>query len=330
MIQQPVPPPTAGRDVVLIVSDDIGYADFGFHGSKQAITPNLDALARQGVVFTRAYAGSPVCSPSRATILTGLAPTEILSANLKPYTDNPKGRLGPVTTSRWLPDMMRGNRYRTAGFGKWHLGEVTPPPVRGFEYFWGFSGGWAPMYGQHKDPNRKLKRWTIGSLQPSLSPSEGYLTHEIARRSCEWLDATQESPRFLYVAFNAAHTPVTAPQGSNRGSLRARYLQVVKEMDSAIGTILRRLPSEAIVIFTNDNGGATNNASSNAPLIGHKGTLSEGGTRVPMIVRWSSVYSPGRSNAVISHAEIYEMLTGVRMTREQPVSAYRGKVMVHR
>ena len=290
-------------NIVVIVADDMGYADIGAHGSRDVRTPHIDALARDGVRFTDAYVSGPYCSPTRAGFLTGRYPQRF------GHEFNP----GPVSAELGLPlgettiaDRLKTAGYRTAIFGKWHLGagEKYHPLRRGFDEFFGFLGGAHTYLGVGTGANRLLEGTT------PVESFDGYLTDALAERASTYVKQQASKPFFLYLAFNAAHTPLEVTKkyldrfAHIQDEQRRTYAAMVSAMDDGIGKVLgtlreQNLDQNTLVIFFNDNGGPTMetttiNGSSNAPLKGSKRTTWEGGIRVPFMIRWTGRLPAGR------------------------------------
>ena len=296
--------PAASRpNVVLIITDDVGYGDLGSYGAPDVKTPNIDALAKAGVRFTQFYANGPTCTPTRAGLISGRYQQRSALERPLSSASSPDGALGLPATGRSLPQLLRNHGYATALIGKWHLGYLpqNSPKAHGFDAFFGFKSGYVDYY-QHTD----------GLGQPDLfegeTPikAEGYMTDLITERSVKFIGEQSQSPFFLEVAYSAAHWPYQAPDqpstavGNSRHMLphdentntRADYVKLMERADAGIGKILaaldrQKLTANTIVIFTNDNGGEW--LSRNNPFFGRKAQLYEGGIRVPAIIRW-----PGR------------------------------------
>jgi arylsulfatase A len=304
------PPARSSPNVLLIVVDDLGYGDLGCYGSKEIRTPSIDRLAKEGVRLTDFYANAPICSPTRAALMTGRYPHRAGFEWAIGYGE--RGR-GLAASEPSLPRMMKSGGYRTALFGKWHLGYDAKfsPIAQGFDEFFGFLGPDIDYYS-HREAlgGRGLYEGTALVDQP------GYMTDLIADRALAFIDKNAARPFFLEVAFNAPHFPFQPPgkpqdartkqtYGPQNGT-RADYIEMVEHMDLRVGEILssidtHKLTATTLVIFVDDNGGER--FSSNAPFRGTKLTLWEGGIRVPCVVRWPGVISPG----TVSHQPIMTM-----------------------
>ena len=290
-------------NIVVIVADDMGYADIGPYGSKDIPTPNLDALARDGVRFTDAYVSGPYCSPTRAGLMTGKYPQRFgHEYNILPNSvATAHSEIGLPLTERTMADALKAAGYSTALFGKWHLGSASRfhPMERGFEEFFGFIDG-AHSY---MTPAVTQRNPLFEGRKPVAEPR--YLTEVLAERATEYVNRKGARPYFLYLAFNAVHTPMEASDKYlNRFShipdeTRRTYAAMLSAMDDAIGKTLAALDENTIVFFFSDNGGPTfaggRNGSSNNPLRGSKRTTWEGGVRVPLIVKWKGRLTPGTS-----------------------------------
>jgi len=284
-------------NIIFILADDLGYGDLSCYGAKDLQTPNIDALAQQGITFTRAYANSTVCSPSRASILTGNYPDLVgVPGVIRDMQDNTWGNLREDITT--LPEELQKLNYNTALIGKWHLGYKSPdlPNDRGFDYFKGFVGDMMDDYYTHRRAGVNWMRENNQVINP-----KGHATDMFTDWTLEYLreQNKQEKPFFLFLTYNAPHDPVQPPQEwlskiqnkeQNSTLKRQKMIAFVEHLDYNVGRILDQLNNSdlgenTIVVFTSDNGGALQYGASNNPFTGGKGDFFEGGIRVPCIVK---------------------------------------------
>jgi arylsulfatase A-like enzyme len=289
-------------NIIVIVGDDMGYADLGVHGCRDIPTPNLDALANGGVRFTNGYVSGPYCSPTRAGLLTGRYQTRF-GHEFNPGGDGPATPKGLPLSEKTIADRLKAAGYATGLIGKWHLGNTPEyrPQRRGFDEFFGFLGG--------------AHSYRAGEGAPILrgnKPVEEneYMTDAFAREAIDFVERHRESPFFLYLAFNAVHTPMHATDerlekfASIDDPKRRTYAAMMSAMDDAIGEVLAKvkasgLEDDTLVFFISDNGGpmlkgTTVNGSINEPLRGSKRTTLEGGVRVPFFVKWPGHVPAGK------------------------------------
>ncbi len=298
---------SARPNVLVIVSDDHGYADVGFQGSQEVPTPSLDRLANGGVICTSGYVSHPFCSPTRAGLMTGRYQARF-GHEYNPVYDPLDKQEGLPLSERILPQYFVEAGYKTGWIGKWHLGAspAHAPWQRGFAETFGFIGGghafinWKPNERQYTLP---LTR----NSEPLQSVPE-HLTTAFGQEAAEFVKRNQAQPWFLYLAFNAPHTPhqPTAEREQKFSGVenpqRRKYLAQISLLDDAIGMVTDALESSGqsqrtLVFFFSDNGGPTKNGANNGKLRGQKGQVYEGGVRVPFVIRWPAKIKPGSTYA---------------------------------
>lgn len=313
---------TAPPNVVLILADDLGWNSVGYH-NKDFQTPHLDRLVRQGVELDQFYV-APMCSPTRAGLMTGRYPIRFGAARavIPPYRD-----FGLPVSELTLPERLADLGYMDRGiFGKWHLGHRRSkwhPLHQGFTHFHGHFNGAIDYFELTRE---EVRDWHVDA---DASDEQGYATHLIADAAAEWItrSAPAESPYFCYVPFNAPHSPFQAPEetiarftvgdgNEAKGPRRAKTknLAILKamiwEMDEGIGRILQSIEESGesdntIVWFLSDNGGIGSLPKLNAPLRGSKLSVYEGGVRVPACIRWPSRISAGiKSQRVCGYIDV--------------------------
>lgn len=303
---------TGRPNILLIVADDLGYADLGVQGCEDVATPNIDRLAGSGVRFTDGYVTAPVCSPSRAGLLTGRSQQRFgHEFNSGPAQKAPP-TFGLPLSEKTVADRLRAGGYHTGLIGKWHLGyrEELWPLRRGFDEFFGFIGG-AHSYFEAGPESRN----PILDGEARVNEID-YTTREFGRRAVTFVEQNRGDPWFLCLAFNAVHTPLQAtPEDLARVAHikdpdRRTFAAMLVAMDDAVGNLLDALERsgqrrKTLVIFLSDNGGPTaTNTSSNRPFRGFKGDVWEGGIRVPWVVSWPGSIKPGVSAVPVTSLDV--------------------------
>lgn len=294
-------------NILLILVDDLGFGDLECQGAKDMKTPHINKFASQGMTCTNFYANSTVCSPSRASLLTGRYPDMVgVPGVIRQNEDNSWGYLSEEAILQ--PQVLNAKGYKSAIIGKWHLGLEEPniPTARGFDFFKGFLGD---MMNDYWDHLRKGINW-MRLNEKEINP-EGHATDLFTEWSIEYLEkqAASEQPFYLYLAYNAPHFPIQPPQEWLNTVLereigidmkRAKNVAFIEHLDNSIGMVMQALEDtglieNTIVIFTSDNGGALRYAQSNGELRGGKQDMYEGGIKVPAFVQWKGKISPGTS-----------------------------------
>jgi uncharacterized sulfatase len=315
---------------LFILADDLGWNQLGCYGSKFYETPNIDQLAGEGIRFTDAYAACPVCSPTRASIMTGRYPARLHITDYIPGDTFPYEKLRMPEWQKYLPldevtiaEVFKGAGYVTAGFGKWHLSAAKKPPE-------------SELY----DPDKQGFDETLITEKPDSKQDPEKDAHNvelITEKSLGFLERNKDKPFFLYVAHNTIHAPLMgkknliekykAKSGSDLPENNPVVGAMLEELDGSVGKLLKKLnelkiANKTIVIFFSDNGGLER-VSKQTPLRSGKANLYEGGIRVPLIVRWPGVVKAGNicSEPVISvdFFPTFVEILGVQFKQSNPI-----------
>tara|TARA_B110000240_G_C13497453_1_gene452316 strand:+ start:670 stop:2049 length:1380 start_codon:yes stop_codon:yes gene_type:complete len=300
-------------NILIILADDAGYSDFGFMGSDEIKTPNLDKLALDGVLFNNAYVSASVCSPSRAGLLTGMYQQSFgHECNLDSDVNN---SFDPSQIT--IAEALKTKGYNTGLIGKWHLGDKKQnhPLNNGFDYFWGFISGARNYFYNPNEESRNSIRNVVENH--SKTKFDGYLTDVLGDKAINFINKNHKanSPFFLFLSFNAPHTPMHAKKEvlkKFKDNPRKIYASMMWSMDEAIGSVVDKLKENnqydnTIIYFLSDNGAAMSNDASPFPFKGWKGNQYEGGIKTPMIMTWKNRIEPETQfDGFISSLDIFK------------------------
>ena len=318
-------------NLIVILADDLGYQDVGFNGCLDIPTPNIDRIAKNGIVLSNGYTTYSVCGPSRAGLMTGRYQQRFgfeRNPQYQPHDPN----MGLTKDEKTLASVLKGVGYKSGIIGKWHLGaDISNHPLnRGFDEFFGHLGGGHRYFHEEltiKDSyaaegeNESYRTWIMRNHQPEKT--DEYLTDEFSNEAVSFIERNKNEPFFLYLAYNAPHGPLQAtekylsrfeniPEGK-----RKTYAAMVSALDDGVGRVLDKLAElkleeNTIVFFLSDNGGPeTKNGSDNGPLRDGKSSVYEGGFRVPFAMQYKGTIDPGKYNNPVSSLDIFATIAGL-------------------
>jgi len=305
-------------NVLLILTDDLGYNDVSYYNGKDLQTPNIDKICKDGMRFDYFYANSPVCAPTRASLMSGRYPDFVgVPGLIRYHPENNWGFLNPKTVL--FPKVMKKNGYNTAHIGKWNLGLESPnlPNEKGFDFFHGWLEDMMDDYWSHLRHGKNFMRLNNQTIEPT-----GHATDLFTNWSIDYINkqTKNKQPFFLYLAYNAPHFPVQPPKEwyekvllKNPGisEKRAKLVALIEHLDDGIGRIINSLKKNGmyentIIIFTSDNGGNLTDLANNGALRDGKQSMYEGGLRVPTVISWPSRIPKGiKSDAVTATMDIF-------------------------
>lgn len=308
-------------NVILILADDLGYGDLGYTGSKDIKTPHIDKLAEGGVVCTNAYSSHSFCAPTRAGLITGRYQHRFGFQN-NPGPKRPE--LGLPENEIILPKLLKKAGYKSALVGKWHLGvgEHQHPVYKGFDEFYGFTGGGHDYFDCNPDEKNRHSYKAMLEKNGERQDFENYLTEDLTEFGLNFIEKNQNEPFFLYMSYNAPHTPLQAPEkylervNGIEDEKRRTYAAMITALDDGVGQIMKKLnelnlEENTLVFFMSDNGGAPFTWPDNQPFNGSKGTILEGGIHVPYLVYWKEKLQPGTYDELVMSFDVYSTATAL-------------------
>ena len=296
-------------NIIVILADDLGRGDYGAFGTKDIRTPHMDRLFHGGMSFENFHANSCVCSPTRASLLTGCYPDRVGVPGVI-REEEPENSWGYLSKDAvLLPKLLKQAGYHSAIVGKWHLGISSPntPNERGFDHFHGFLGDMMDDYWTHLRHGQNFMRHNAEVVSP-----QGHATDVFTDWACDYLNERSKSsqPFFLYLAYNAPHDPVQPPpdwlekvkqREPNMDPKRAKLVALIEHLDAGIGRVLEALEKNGqakntLILFNSDNGGVLANGANNGPWRSGKTHMYEGGLRVPFAAYWPEHVKAGSSS----------------------------------
>ena len=335
-------------NLIIIMTDDMGYADVGFNGCKDIPTPNIDSIAYNGANIVNGYVSFPVCGPSRAGFMTGRY-QDRFGFTTNPTIDPTNPAAGLPIDENTIADLLKTKGYKSGVVGKWHLGTHPNfhPLKRGFDYFYGFLSGGHNYFTKDYTVEdlfyvKKPWNWYRTKLFENYTKQQindykyDYLTDQLSAVAVDFIkkQANEKQSFMLYLAYNAPHTPLQATEKylsrfpKILDKKRKTYAAMVSAVDDGVGIVLDALKEKGIeentiIVFLSDNGGAHNNASQNTPLKGNKGSVYEGGVRVPFAMQWKGVIPANtRYEESVSSLDIMASIVDVlniRTKRNKPL-----------
>lgn len=289
-------------NIIVILTDDQGWADVGFNGATDIPTPNIDKMAAEGVIFSNGYVSHPYCSPSRAGLLTGRYQARFGHDCNMPYNVESDETVGTPLSEKMISEALKELGYRTSAIGKWHLGdhEALWPPAQGFDHWFGFPGGGMNYWGKSKNKIQTIYRDRKVVPEDELT----YLTDDFTDEAIAFITKKDDKPFFIYLAYNAPHAPDQATKQYLENTKhieyagRSIYGAMVNGLDHSVGRIdstlvAKGIKDNTVIVYLSDNGGRAEHAD-NRPYRGHKGMLFEGGIKVPFSITWPNGIKPNQ------------------------------------